>query len=217
MPFTTNRGNAQTERTIYVPVPRKTLYGGLLAGWWTYQKADKTGVMQDRLGMRLLVTHSSGKNWEKLDDITEAVAFFSSSFYHNDKTGKESYLFTALRALTGASPATLQNISDADIVRTIDEAVGTGIIFMAEPGEDKVTKAYTGNIAAGDTFEAADPQFSKLAQAMAAKIVIETTDGDDKRRYIKSPKPKELPEGMTAAEYLGVSESPEALEDAVPF
>jgi hypothetical protein len=204
MSFTTNRGNAQSERTLYIPVPRKTLYGGLLAGWWTYQKADKAGVMQDRLGMRLLVTHISGKTWEKLDDITEAVAFFSSSFYHNDKTGKESYLFTAMRALTGASPSQLLKISDSDILKTIDDAVGVGIAFMAEPGEDKATKAYTGNIAAGDTFEAADAKFSALAQAMAGKITIATTEGEDQRRYIKSPKAKELPEGMTAAEYLGI-------------
>lgn len=219
MSFTTNRGAVQTERTLYVPVPRNTMYGGILAGWWTYKKPNKkTGIEEDRLGLRLLVTHISGKTWERLDDVTEAVAFFSSSFYHNAKTGKESYLFTAMRALTGSSPEALEKMTDADIVQTIDDAVGVGVVFMAEAVTDKQTKEYTGNIAAGDTFEAADAKFSQLAQAMSAKLVIETTDGEDHRHFIKSPKPKELPEGMTAAEYLGVASGPEgSLEDQVPF
>jgi hypothetical protein len=205
MAFTLDRPTG-SDRGTPVPLPReqKMLYAGLFSSWFLHEGEFGTSV-----GIKCLVTHvAAGKSWEKLDRITEAMAFVNPKLSYIESKNKASFLVLFLSALTGSHPKEVVAWSDGDALKALNSGIGTGILFAASVEANK--KGDKRNAIDKESFSEADAAFAPLASAMSAKIEIKQNKDDNS--YIASPQPVylEAPTGQ-------VDDIRESLESEVPF
>jgi hypothetical protein len=227
MAFTVDRptGRPDEPKELPVPLPRRTVYGGILLGYSKeYDKTDyktKRPVIDDKTGkvvrqrtFRFLATHTAGGDkWIKLTTLTEAKAKINMKWFCDPKTGVMSPLFQIVQSISGLPAEALQDMTDSEIGEAIDNAVGGACAFLAQP----VTKeqGYIGNFIDAQSFEKPDAHLAALGEAMQAKLDFAYTENEDEpRRYVRSPK------GQTQPSDAPVSSAPvgdEDLSGEVPF
>lgn len=227
MPFTVDRPTGRTDepKDLPVPLPRKTIYGGILLGYTKeFDKTDfktklpvkdeKTGKVIRQRTFRFLATHTTaGDKWIKLDHLTEAKAKINMKWFCDPKTGVKSPLFQLVEAVSGIPAEELLALEDAEIGEAVDNAVGGVCAFFAEPVVKE--QGYIGNFIDSQSFEKADAYLAKLGAAMQSKCEFSyTTNEDEPRRYVVSPK------GETqSADAVAQAPAPadEDLDSEVPF
>lgn len=226
MAFTVDRPTGRTDdaKELPVPLPRKTIYGGILIGYTKeFDKTDfktkqpvkdeKTGKVIKQRTFRFLATHTAaGDKWIKLDTLTEAKAKINMKWFCDPRTGVQSPLFQLVRSVSGRDPEDLLALSDAEIGEAVDDAVGGVCAFLAEP---LVKDSYLGNFIDSQSFEKADAYLAKLGEAMQAKIDFAYTENEDEpRRYVRSPKGATQPANAPTQR---AEPTADELDDAVPF
>jgi len=200
--FVLDRSSAERGTPVELPRKQTMLYAGLFSTWFLHE-----GQYGISVGVKTLVTHvASGKSWEKLDAITEAMTFVNPKWYFNTKKNQASHLMQIVRSLTGASYEKLDPLSTDEVKEILNRNVGTGILFAAsvnDKGQNAIDK---------DSFDMADAAFGPLAQSMNSKIEVKQTK--DGLSYIAKPEPTYQP---TTAAGATSGVSTDDLSGEVPF
>lgn len=210
---------AERKNVVLLPKQNKASYAGIMSGWFQFESKYGTS-----LGIKALVTHHAGTSYQKLNQITEAVAFVSPSWWVNDKKGKRSHLIQLCHVLTGSSYESLLEIPNDKLAAAaesmLNDGVGTGLLFIGsvqmvkKDGEQEAK-----NTIDKDSFESADPKFSAIVSALSSRLVIKTSDAG--ANYLESPKPiyqedeqgEELESSDTASDEIPTDVS----DDELPF